>query len=68
MKHSVTIRMGAPAWDATINDHRAQATERINSVQQAAQPSFADAAIRIVSGGVNAMTGYNKANTMNFAS
>lgn len=40
---------------------RAQAEGRINSVQQAQPPSFADAAIRIFGGAIDAYGGYKRA-------
>jgi hypothetical protein len=40
---------------------QAQAEGRINSVQQGQKPSFADAAIRILGGGLDAYGGYQRA-------
>ncbi|WP_287253217.1 hypothetical protein [Mesorhizobium sp.] len=40
---------------------QAQAEGRINSVQQGQRPSFADAAIRILGGGLDAYGGYQRA-------
>ncbi|MER8505694.1 hypothetical protein NKH91_06120 [Mesorhizobium sp. M0894] len=40
---------------------QAQAEGRINSVQQGQRPSFADAAIRIMGGGLDAYGGYQRA-------
>lgn len=45
---------------AEMDSTQAQATSRINSVQRATPPSFADAALRIVSAGVGALGNYNK--------
>lgn len=52
---------------ANMESTRAQAEQRINSVRQAREPSFADAAIRIVSGVASGLGQMGRAGGMNMS-
>ncbi|WP_143750582.1 hypothetical protein [Mesorhizobium sp. WSM4312] len=54
-------QMNADYLRGEMDSTQAQAEGRINSVQQGQKPSFADAAIRILGGGLDAYGGYQRA-------
>lgn len=54
-------QMNADYLRGEMDATQAQAEGRINSVQQGQKPSFADAAIRILGGGLEAWGGFQKA-------
>jgi len=60
-------QMNADYLRGEMDATQAQAEGRINSVEQGQKPSFADAAIRILGGGLEAYGGYQRAKAGGYA-